>query len=211
MKKIIFLLVVFLSSCSSTQLISNWKNPETVLFHANKVLIVGMAQNEKTKLDFETGMKQEFTKRGVEAYGSMDLFDISFTNSSKSEEEISEVEQQLLDKDFDAILLTKVVGVKDKQRFKNRMSKINNLYSNFKDDYLSHQNIYYEDGYYENYTVYTIESSLYCICIDKERELIWRGVVEVENPLKINKAIKNYIKLMVTQMETQDLVFYSPI
>lgn len=199
---------ILLSSCASTQLISNWKNPDTVLFHANKVLIVGMTQNERARLDFETKLKNEFTKKDVEAFRSIDLFDVAFIDSSKSEEELSEVEEQLLQKDFDAILFTKVVGSKNRQTFKTRLSEINNLYGSFKDDYLSHQNIYYDDGYYNNYTVYNLETSLYCICVGKERELIWRGIVEVEDPVNINKTVKDYVKLVISEMEAQDLVFY---
>lgn len=208
MKKALFFLGLLLTSCASTQLISNWKNPDIVLFHANKVLIVGMAQNEKVRLDFETKMKNEFTKRDVEAFRSVDLFDVEFVNSSRSEEEISNVEQQLLDKDFDAILFTKVVGSTSKQTFSNKMSEINQLYGTFKDDYIEHQDIYYDDEYYDNNTIYNVETSLYCICVDKERDLIWRGIVEIENPEKINKAIKDYIDLVVTVMEEQDLIFY---
>jgi len=208
MKKILFFLGLLLVGCASTQLISNWKNPDIVLFHANKVLIVGMAQNEKVRLDFETKMKNEFTKRDVEAFRSVDLFDVEFVNSSRSEEELSNVEQQLLDKDFDAILFTKVVGSTSKQTFSNKMSEINQLYGTFKDDYIEHQDIYYDDEYYDNNTIYNVETSLYCICVDKERDLIWRGIVEIENPEKINKAIKDYIDLVVTVMEEQDLIFY---
>lgn len=208
MKKALFFLGLLLTSCASTQLISNWKNPDIVLFHANKVLIVGMAQNEKVRLDFETKMKNEFTKRDVEAFRSVDLFDVEFVNSSRSEEELSNVEQQLLDKDFDAILFTKVVGSTSKQTFSNKMSEINQLYGTFKDDYIEHQDIYYDDEYYDNNTIYNVETSLYCICVDKERDLIWRGIVEIENPEKINKAIKDYIDLVVTVMEEQDLIFY---
>ncbi|NJB71335.1 hypothetical protein GGR42_001797 [Saonia flava] len=208
MKKIVLILGILLSSCASTQLISNWKNPDTVLFHANKVLIVGMTQNERARLDFETKLKNEFTKKDVEAFRSIDLFDVAFIDSSKSEEELSEVEEQLLQKDFDAILFTKVVGSKNRQTFKTRLSEINNLYGSFKDDYLSHQNIYYDDGYYNNYTVYNLETSLYCICVGKERELIWRGIVEVEDPVNINKTVKDYVKLVISEMEAQDLVFY---
>ncbi len=208
MKKALFFLGLLLTSCASTQLISNWKNPDIVLFHANKVLIVGMAQNEKVRLDFETKMKNEFTKRDVEAFRSVDLFDVEFVNSSRSEEELSDVEQQLLDKDFDAILFTKVVGSTSKQTFSNKISEINQLYGTFKDDYLEHQDIYYDDEYYDNNTIYNVETSLYCICADKERDLIWRGIVEIENPEKINKAIKDYIDLVITIMEEQDLIFY---
>ncbi len=201
------LVILFLNSCASTQLVSNWKNPDYVIFDASKVLIVGMTQNEEARIDFETKLRREFSKRDVEAMRSIDLFDVSFTNSAKSEEELDDVELQLLDKDFDAILFTKVVGTEDVKKFRQRMSEIDGLYGRFREDYLEHQPIYYETDYYDEYTVYHAETSLYCICVDKERELIWRGAIDITDPIDIEKTVDEYIQLIVFALEEQDIIF----
>ncbi len=201
------LVILLLNSCASTQLVSNWKNPDYVIFDASKVLIVGMTQNEEARIDFETKLRREFSKRNVEAMRSIDLFDVSFTNSAKSEEELDDVELQLLDKDFDAILFTKVVGTEDVKKFRQRMSEIDGLYGRFREDYLEHQPIYYETDYYDEYTVYHAETSLYCICVDKERELIWRGAIDITDPIDIEKTVDEYIQLIVFALEEQDIIF----
>ncbi len=201
------LAILLLNSCTSTQLVSNWKNPDYVIFDASKVLIVGMTQNEEARIDFETKLRREFSKRDVEAMRSIDLFDVSFTNSAKSEEELDDVELQLLDKDFDAILFTKVVGTEDFKKFRQRMSEIDELYGRFREDYLEHQPIYYETDYYEEYTVYHAETSLYCICVDKKRELIWRGAIDITDPVDIEKTVDEYIELIVFALEEQDIIF----
>ena len=195
------------NSCASTQLVSNWKNPDYVIFTANKVLIVGMTQNEEARIDFETKLTREFSKRDIEAMRSIDLFDVSFTNSAKSEEELDDVEQQLLDKDFDAILFTKVIGSEDFPTFRKRMSEIDGMYGKFREDYLEYQPIYYELDYYDKYTIYHAETSLYCICVDKERELIWRGAIDITDPVNIEKTIDEYIKLVVIALQEQDIIF----
>ncbi|NNC33671.1 MAG: hypothetical protein HKO09_02205 [Croceitalea sp.] len=202
------LLTLLMFSCSSVQLVDNYKNPDIVLFHANKVLIVGMAQDRDARVQFESKMLKEFDKRDVEAMRSIDLFDVAFTKSEKSEEELTEVEQQLLDKDFDAILFTKVIGSENKQTFRKRVAEVDYFLENFRDDYLTHQPIYYEDDYYEEFTVYHAETSLYCICEGKERELIWRGTIDVTDPENIKKTIEDYIKLVVFALEEQDIIFY---
>lgn len=208
MRNILLLAVLILTGCSSTSLVTNWKNPEYVLFHANKVLIVGMTQDESTREQFETKLQKEFTKRKVESFRSIDLFDIEFTSSEKSEEELSDVEQQLLDKDFDAILFSKIIGSENRQTFRKRISNVDRFINTFRDDYLEHQPIYYEDDYYDEFTVYQAETSLYCICVDKERELIWRGNIDVMDPENIDKSIRDYIKLVVFALEEQDIIFY---
>lgn len=207
MKKIILIVAVLLSGCSSTSLVTNWKNPDIVIFDANKVLIVGMTANREARLKFETKLQKEFEKRNVDSFKSIDLFDVEFTSSEKSEEELSEVEQQLLDKDFDAILFTKVIGSENRQTFKNRMSDMDRLFDTFNDDYLEYQPIYYEDEYYDQFTIYHAETSLYCICVGKERQLIWRGNIDIMDPVNIDKTVDDYIKLVVFALKEQELIF----
>lgn len=208
MNKAYILLMVLLLGCSSSELIDNWKNPEIVIFDANKVLIVGMTSNVKAQEEFETKMKRHFTKRGVEAMRSIDLFDVGFTDSERSEEELDDVEQSLLDKDFDAILFTKILGAENKETFRKEMSDLDKFNSKFKDDYMSHQDIYYDEDYYDAYKVYHAETSLYCICVGKERQLIWRGIIDITDPSNVKKAVDDYVKLVTFAMEEQDLIFH---
>lgn len=210
MKKMILFIILtsFLMSCSSTQLVHNWKDPDTVLFHANKVLIVGLTENEMVREVFEKKLKAAFKERDIEAEKSLDLFDVAFTSSEKSEEELSDVEQQLLNKDFDAILFTKIIGSENKRTLKAKLSKIDILYNMFSDDYLEHQEIYYENDDYETYTVFHAETALYCICVGKERQTIWKAGIDIRDPKNFEKSVNDYIKLVVVAMEEQDLIFY---
>ncbi|PRX57225.1 hypothetical protein [Flagellimonas meridianipacifica] len=207
MKRLLSILAILISGCTSTSLVNNWKNPEIVIFDANKVLIVGMTANEEARVKFETKLQKEFDKRNIESFRSIDLFDVEFTSSEKSEEELSEVELQLLNKDFDAILFTKIIGSENKQSFKKRMSDTDRFFDTFSYDYLEHQSIYYENGYYDEYTVYQAETSLYCICFGKERQLIWRGNIEITDPVDIDKTVDDYVKLVVFALKEQDLIF----
>jgi len=62
MKKIIAILILLLMGCSSTSLVTNWKNPDIVIFDANKVLIVGMTPNNEARIKFESKLKGEFAE-----------------------------------------------------------------------------------------------------------------------------------------------------
>jgi len=72
---------------------------------------------------------------------------------------------------------------------------------------IGHQGIYYDTNYYDNFTVYHAETSLYCICGGKERALIWRGSIDITDPKNIEKTVDDYVKLVVIAMEEQDLIF----
>jgi hypothetical protein len=208
MKRALIAVALLFMGCSSTELVDSWKDPDIVIFDASKVLVVGMTSNLKGQEDFETKMKRQFTKRGVEAMRSIDLFDVGFTDSERSEEELDEVEQSLLDKDFDAILFTKILGSEDKQTFRKSMADLDSYYGTFKEDYISHQDIYYDENYYDEYKVYRAETSLYCICVGKERQLIWRGIIDITDPSNIKNTVDDYIKLVVFALEEQDLIFH---
>lgn len=207
MKKLMVLVILGIVGCSDTALVENWKNPDIVLFDAYKVLIVGMTHNEDLRVDFETKVKKEFDKRNVEAMRSIDVFDVSFTDSKKSEEELDNVERSLLDKGFDAIIFTKITGSEDRQTARQSIAEWNNYRGRFRDDYLGHQGIYYDADYYDKFTVYHAETSLYCICEGKERALIWRGSIDITDPKNIEKTVDDYVKLVVVAMEEQDLIF----
>ena len=208
MKKILTLIVFTLLGCSSTELVENWKNPDIVIFDAYNVLLVGMTQNENARVDFDSRLKEEFDKRNVESMRSIDLFDVQFTNSKRTEKELDDVEQSLLDKGFDAILLTKIIGSENRQSFRKSVAEWNNYNGRFRDDYLLHQDIYYDPEYYETFTIYHAETSLYCICEGKERSLIWRGSIDITDPENIEKTVNDYVKLVVLAMEEQDLIFH---
>lgn len=208
MKKLFLILLIALMGCSSAEMVENWKNPDIVIFNANKVLLVGISNNQEARINFESQLQKEFDNRKVEAVQSLDVFDVNFTDSKRTEKELDALEQSLLDKDFDAILLTKIVGSESRQSF---MKSIDNLYNSrdgFNEDYRRNQDIYYEDEYYETYTVYNAETSLYCICVGKERSLIWRGSIDILDPDNVEKTIKDYVRLIVVAMEEQDLIFH---
>ncbi len=203
-----FVLGLFLlTGCSSTRLVGTWKNPDIVLFDAYQVLVVGMFRDDHARMEFETKFVDELKKQGVDAMRSIDLFDVEFTSSQRSEKEIEDVEEQLLEKGFDAILFTKVVGTENRSTFKEHLNNIDKMLVRFSNDYLEHQDIYYDPEYYDSFNIYHAETSLYCICVGKERDLIWRGEVDVTEPQNVEKAIDSYIKLITKSMGEQEVIF----
>jgi hypothetical protein len=87
------------------------------------------------------------------------------------------------------------------------ISRWDNHQGRFNEDYIEHQGIYYDDGYYDTYKVYHAQTTLYCICEGKERSMIWRGSIDITESENIERSVKEYIKLVVIAMEEQDLIF----
>ncbi|WP_103069438.1 hypothetical protein [Aquimarina sediminis] len=209
MNKLVVFLIIAIGSfygCTSSELVENWKNPDIETFEAQKVLIIGMTQDEGVRKVFEKKLAAELKKSGVNTVKSIDFFENSFTSSPKTEEELMSLESKLIAQGFDAILLSKVLGVEDKVTVVKAYRNLDRTFKSFRDDYYQNQEIYHDEDYYEEYQVFHAESSLYCICPDKERELIWKGSIDITEPENIRKAVGDYVKVLVWALKGQQLL-----
>lgn len=205
MKIFISLLLGFLLfGCSSAELINNWKNPDIDSFSPSKILIVGITPNEEARQKFEQQLKQKFQTRDMEAVASYELFNDSLISNKISENDLIKLENRLAEDGFDSILLSKVVGVEDRVAFFNSYNK--DIDYGFRDDYYRNQEIYFNKNYYDKFQVYHVESSLYCICLDEERTLIWKGYIDIIDPSSIKETVKDYINLVIFVLEEQNLI-----
>jgi len=199
-------LALLVSGCSSVRLESSEKDSDIVLFHSNKLLVVGMSSDPASREAFESRLRDAFQARGVETVRSIDLFDVAFIESERSEQELDEFERQLLDRDFDAIILTKVIGSETRATLRKKIREVGESYDRFSEDYLLHQGIYFDRSYYELATDFYTETSLYCICEGKERDLIWRAGILISNPKNIDKVVSDYVGMLLKEMENLQLI-----
>lgn len=213
MKKLItlFLVTTMIYGCSSVQLVDSYKDPDVVIFHAFKVLVVGLSQDDEARVTFESMMVEEFLDRDVEAMRSIDIFDVEFTSAVRSEEELDEVEQQLLDKDFDAILFSKVVGVENHRSIRQQVRDAEDYYQTFSENYLWSRNQVMNQEMEQSFPIYHVETSLYCICPGKKRQLIWRVLIDITDPKDMKAVVKDYVQLLLTAMEEEDIIIFKPL
>ena len=198
MKKYVLILAsLIIMSCSSAQLVESWKNPDIDSYEPYKILIVGLTSDEVAREQFENRLKNELQLRGYEAIISLDVFKNKFNTVRMTETELDELENQLVTDNFDTILLTKIIGVEDKVAYRKNYKGYDETYRKFKDDYLMYQDIYYNPDYYDNYIIYHAESSIYCICQTKERELLWKGYINITDPRSIEKTVNDYVSLVL--------------
>ena len=202
---------LLLGSCNSSELIENWKNPDIETFEAQKVLVLAMTSDVKNRELFEKKLVDKLQEKGVNAYNSAAFFNSEFTSRPRTEEELDNLEREMLTEGYDAILVSKVLGAEDKVTLVQSYRNWDKRFNGFEDDYYTSQNIYVEDERVEKFTVYHAESALYCICPTKDREIIWKGSIDVTEPDSDRKAIKDYINLLVWVLEEQDVLVLSQI
>ena len=144
--------------------------------------------------------------RGTDAYTSFEVFPKSFKTEKLNQNELDSLEQQLLQSGFDTIIFSKVVGSEDKIGYTKNFDVYDETFIKFKEDYLRYQDSFYNPEYYEEYTVYHAETSVFCICPTKERELLWKGSINIVDPQSIDKTVNDYIELMIEALEAEQLL-----
>jgi len=183
-----------------------WKDPNTINFESNKVLIIGISNNEEARRLFETKLASNLENRGIIAIKSIDFFEKNFTSTKQTEEELNVVENNLIEAGFDAILLSKVNSSEDKISIIRAFNNVNHDFNNFKEDYYQNQEIYYHKEQYEKFKIYHTETALYCLCQGKERELLWKASIDITNPYKTENTIQSYVNLLVKELKKQELL-----
>lgn len=202
----LLLIIVLFIGCNSSELVENWKNPAIDSFESEKVLVIGITSDNRNRKMFEKKLADQLKKNGVQAETSLVFFQKSFTTSPKTEQELIALETQLVAQGFDAILLSKVIGIEDKMTIVNAYKDLDKTFRGFKEDYYHNQEIYHNEDYYEEYRIFHAESSLYCICPDTARELIWKGSIDVTAPDNTKKAIQDYVKVLIWALKEQKLL-----
>ncbi|WP_339754402.1 hypothetical protein [uncultured Winogradskyella sp.] len=203
MKRLFIVIVVFsLVSCNSTQLIESWKNPEITTYSPSKVLVVGLTSNIDARQKFENKLRNELEMRGAEAVSSLDIF----KTEKMTEIELKELENNLINNGFDTVLFSKVIGVENKIVYKNDYDGYDETYRKFSEDYLRYQDVFYNPEYYSEFTIYHAETSMYCICPLKDRELIWKGYIDIVDPESVDETINNYANIVIAVLEELQLV-----
>jgi hypothetical protein len=207
MKKVILLLsVVLLSSCSSIRVVDSWKNDEVLSFKPQKILVLGVTDNLTARKIFESKLAEEFERRNISASESTEVFDGSFTNSEKTNDEIDRMEGQLKDKGFDAVIISVVKGVDENRNYSNGYYTVNYNWRRFGRYYYRYQNIYYNPGYYNEFKTYHVETSIYNVKEDDKKSLVWVGALDIVDPQNISDTVNEYVAKIVQQLEKEGVI-----
>lgn len=209
-KYLLLLFVFSLFSCSSTKLIDQWKNPDIATFEANKVLVIGITPDTDTRRIFEHKLATELGKKNVIAVKSIDFFQKDFLELKKTESQLNNIEGRLIEAGFDAVLFATVTGSENKVTAVQSYKDFSSTFESFRDYYYGNQHVFYDEYSREIYQVYHTETALYCVCPGKERELQWKGFIDIVDPNKVERSVSDYVKVLIQELKKQQLLVVDP-
>ncbi|PTM07773.1 MAG: hypothetical protein DA407_09855 [Bacteroidetes bacterium] len=198
--------VLLLTGCSTARMTDTWVNNEYTNYQPKKVLIVGLTDNLIARKMFEEQLKTEFTKRGVEAVESYDVFKPTFTNLKQTEEDIEKEVKRISKEGFDAILISAVKGIDEKTSYSGDTYRRDYYWRRFGRYYYLVQDVYLVEGYYNQYEIYHIEASLYNLKENNDKSLVWVASYDIVDPKRINTTVTNYVTAIIKSLEEKQII-----
>lgn len=198
--------IFFLCSCASGKLIQEFKTPQINDYRTNKILVIGISADETTRSLFENKVVDALKAKGVMAVNSVDFFPNSFTQNESTTIQLNAIESQLLGAGFDTILVAKIVGKESRVSIVDSFNAFKKDFETFEEYYFKNQNLYKKQEK-TVYTVYNTETSLFCICPEEERELLWQGIIEVHGSSQPKQTINRYLNTLIQSFNNQNLLF----
>ena len=191
-KLLIFTCFALLFGCgSTTSIVNSWKDPDATPEDArfSKILVSVLSTNESSRRIAEEHLAS--------------INPIFIPSYSIIKEELADdpdrLKTTLLEQGFDGILLLRLMDKDKNQTYvpgTNRGQRYWGRYGYYWDRY-------YEPGYYQENTNYTIETSLYSLTKDK---LLWSGTSTTVNPTSIEKTVNDILKKSYKQMQKDGLI-----
>jgi hypothetical protein len=208
-------MALLISSCATTQLTSDWKNP-TYHGQPQKILVIAVAKKPANKRIFEDEFVRQLKARGVNAVASYTLM------PDNKQSYHAAIAAQMKEHNADAVLISRLVSKKTVQTYipgtvNYQPSNYSNWrhnqspgsayyppnYGNWRDYYGHGYQAVYTPGYMAEDEYAIVESNLYDAKNDK---LIWSAESETEIMGSDQTQIKSYIGVMVDTMAEQKLL-----
>jgi hypothetical protein len=192
--------MVIVISCSGakTEIIGEWQKESYQKVNIDKVLILGIFNKDKPLLrrNFEDGMTNAFTDRGISATPSMDHMPYEQAIDSTT------FERYFKDLNADAVVVSRLVGIDQARDY-----KAGYLYTIPFNNYYGFYGYYYAGIQYANSTGYlsknvvvVLETNIY---ETNDKKLIWSGISETVDPDKASDVIKSFGSELVSKLKKE--------
>ncbi len=202
------LVVLVLSSCSATRMTAVWQDDAYTAGALTKVLIKGVAQNQRDSHIFEDAFVKQFSQNGIEAFASaLTAPDVKLDLPMKIPSELIAEAQK---RQMDALLVVHLAGIVKKTVYHPPRPYFMSMtycdlhhrpYHHFSSHFM--YDPVYEPGYYTEHQFFQIESNLYDT---QTGQLIWSAASETFEPASINALVESVSKVVIENLRTSQLL-----
>lgn len=190
---IVFTLFLITACATGAKPIGEWRS-ESFSGQVNNILIIGVTSRSTRRRVFEDNFVNGLAAFNVKAVPSYTLLESSLELTRDI------VERAIKGQNLGAVLVTRLVGIKDKQVYK--------LPANYDDNrgyigYYDHAWKETSTGYYSQYKVFTLETTVYDTA---SGELIWSMQSETVEASQPRQMIEDQIQLTIDTLSKRGLI-----
>lgn len=190
--------ILLFCSCTSTKMVSTWSEPnkEISIADLSKVLVVAMFRDEASNHKAEDQMAGYLKGKGVVSY--------NYLNDSFNKKDKEAIHEMIKKDGFDGPVTMRLVDVeKEKSYNRGDISYYPSYYRNFSGYYYNWLSYYRTPGYYTTSKIYTVETNVYSIKLDK---IIWSGLTETTDPNGVKKMTEEVAKVVYKKMVKEGFI-----
>jgi hypothetical protein len=187
---------------ASSKLVLSWRNPAVTAKQFPKILVIGMSDKVEIRANFEDALSAKVGRPGIEAVPGNTIL----LRPEGTAVNLDYIKKQIRANNIDAVIVSRLVKVdKNITYVPGEVFSPYPYYRTFYGYYGSVYPVVYSPGYLKEEKKVRIETNFYATT-GQEGELVWAGMSDTFNPSNSKKAIDSVVKLVVKELEKQQLL-----
>jgi hypothetical protein len=185
------------ASCTSTKMVSTWKDDKYEKGYLKKVMVVGVSQDSEIRSLFERTFAEKLKERGVDAYASVAILPGERTLAYET------IKNEAVRREIESILVTKLMSVEEKKVFVQKYDPITAGYHTFGTYYGEISEYSEKSGHYLKETTATLNTGIYDTATEN---VIWRGTSETIQYKKAKDVIDSLCNTVIVSLRMDHLL-----
>ena len=194
------IMLFFITSCASTKVVNEWKDPNLTGKKFKKIMVIGVAKQPDTRRSYEDEFVRQLQSKGVVAIASH-----KFIPRDKMQDRET-ITKNIEGMEIDGVIITRLKEFKDKKQFFGEEDKVpydsyNNMYEYYNSSFVMAPSSRTRNP--TNYQKFGFESNLY----DTETEkLVFSLASNTYAQDNIQDRLGSYIKTVVNKLAQNNLL-----
>jgi hypothetical protein len=191
-----------LTASAGTKLAFTWRNPAYAGSGFKNIMVLAVNGKASRRADFEDRMVEIIARPGVQAVQSY----VYIARPDATPIDPAQLRDIVQNQHFDAILVARLTKYKKTQTYvSGSYDTLPPEIGTFYGYYAWVTPVVYTPGYMETDTKAQLETNLYSTST-QDGQLAWTGTSSIVDPRSPTAAIKDVVKLVVEQLQKQNLI-----
>ena len=193
----------FFGLAKSSRVITSWRNPNAPSSKFHRVLALGLSEKAAIRADFEDALASQLAGIGLQATPGNTVL----LRPEGTQLDLNYLRTQVRSNQFEAGVVSRLIKVEKKVTYVPGGPSFTPYpyYGTFYGYYRTVYPIVYTPDYLREEKKVRIETNLYLIS-EPDGVLVWTATTDTFDPSDVDKAIGKLVKLVVKQMQMDDVL-----